>query len=201
MAMLNLMETSIPELYSRGLYDERGYDLGAAQTDKIASIMFIGVSEALRDIKSKDYPVAFLFEEKNGDLNAAAIVRFIPNETPDLPGHWNYVWAVNKNDIPENARIIRLSDNDFQVYFRTVAAQRFTIGFKDPVALTEVGNYLMKQINKWLSDNAKADDVIGVQLEGVFQARAEVEDNEVIKTIEVIGETKAIIKSDADNEV
>lgn len=200
MAMLNLMETSIPELYSRGLYDEKGYDLGAAHTDKIAATMFVGASEALSAIKSKDYPVAFVFEDQNGDLNAAGIVRYIPNEDVSMPGHWNYVWTMEKSDIPEGARIVRLKDNDFQVYFRTAAA-KYVFGFKDPTALTECGNYLMKQINKWLTDNAKPDDEVGVQLDGIFEAKAIVEDNEVIKYIGVIGETKAIIKSDAANEV
>lgn len=200
MAMFNLMETTIPELYSRGLYDEKGYTLGAAQTENIASIYFIGTSEALRDVKTKEYPTAFVFEEANGTFNAAGIVRFIPSEDETQPGHWNYVWTFDKTDIPENARIMRLKDADFQVYFRTTAA-KYRIGFCDTASLTELGNYLMKQLNKWLTDNAKPDEEVGVKLDGIFQARAAVEDNEVVKSIELIGETKAIIKDDAGNEV
>jgi hypothetical protein len=201
MAMLNFMETSIPELYSRGLFDVKGYDLGAAQADKMAAIFFTGVSNALKDVKSKEHPVAFVFDEPNMDLNAAAIVRHIPAETDDMPGHWNYVWTFYKTDIPEDARILRLKDTDFQVYFRTIAAQKFVMGFRTPAALVECGNFLMKQISQWLTDNAKPEEEVGVVLDGIFQARAAVEDNEIVKSIEVIGETKAIIKDDAGEEV
>lgn len=201
MAMLKLMETSIPELYSRGLFDVKGLDLNAGQADKMADIFFTGASNALKDVKSKEYPVAFVFDEPNMDLNAAGIVRFIPSENTEMPGHWNYVWTFNKEDIPDNARIVRLTDTDFQVYFRTAAAQKYVMGFVNPTTLVECGNYLMKQINQWLTDNAKADEEVGVELDGVFQARSVVEDNEVVKSIELIGETKAIIKSDADIEV
>lgn len=201
MSMLNFMETQIPEMYSRGLFDEKGYDLGAAQTDKMASIFFIGVSNALKDVKSKEYPVAFVFDEPNLELNAAAIVRYIPAESEDMPGHWNYVWTFEKEDIPENARILRLKDTEFQVYFRTIAAQKFVIGFKTPAALVECGNFLMKQIKQWLSDNAKDGEETGIILDGIFQARAAVENNEVVRSLEVIGETKALIKDDAGNEV
>ncbi len=197
----NFMETQIPELFSRGLYDECGWDLGAGEAAKQASVFFIGTSEALKATKSKDYPVAFVFDETNGEINAAAIVRFIQNEDPSLPGHWNYVWTVNGSDIPENARIIKLKDTDFQVYFRTVSAQKYNFGYKTPASMCDTGNYLMKCIKKWLADNAKPDEEVCVELEGVFQARAIVEDNEVVMSIEVIGETKAIIKSDADIEV
>lgn len=201
MELLKFMETQIPELYSRGLFDEKGYDLGAAQTDKMAEIYFTGTSNALKDVKSKENPVAFVFDEPNMDLNAAAIVRFIPDESGSMPGHWNYVWTFNKEDIPEDARIIRLKDTEFQVYFRTIAAQKFVIGFKTPASLVECGNFLMKQIKQWLSDNAKEGEETGVILDGIFQARAAVENNEVVKSLEVIGETKAIIKDDENNEV
>lgn len=201
MEMMKLMETNIPSLYSKGLFDVKGLDLSANLTDKIAEVYFTGVSNALKEVKSKEYPVAFIFDEPNENMNAAGIIRFIPSETADMPGHWNYVWTFNKEDIPTNARIIRLVDTDFQVYFRTVAAQKFVMGFQTPASLVECGNFLMKQIKQWLTDNAKADEEIGVELDGVFQARAVVENDEVVKSIELIGETKAIIKSDADNEV
>ena len=60
---------------------------------------------------------------------------------------------------------------------------------------------LLKTIKKYLIDNANEVDVTEVELEGVFQARSAKEKDEVVYSIEVIGETKAIIKSDEDIEV
>lgn len=201
MKTMNLMETNLPELYSRGLYDEKGWDLGAAQTDKMAEVFFEGVSTVLKDIKSKEYPVAFVFDEPNGEFSGAAVVRFIENEDKNMPGHWNYIWTFNKEDIPDNARQVRLKDIEFQVYFRTVAAKKFVMGFISPASMVDCGNYLIKQIKQWLADNVTEGDEVCLSQEGVFQARAGVEDGEVVMSIEVLGETKAIIKDDAGNEV
>jgi hypothetical protein len=59
---------------------------------------------------------------------------------------------------------------------------------------------MIKCISKWLDDNANKDDVEGVELEGVFLAQVAVEGEEVVKTIEPLGETKVLIKDDASIE-
>ena len=109
--------------------------------------------------------------------------------------------VLQKEDIPENARQLRLKDTEFQVYFRTIAAQKYVIGFKTPAALVECGNFLMKQIKQWLADNAKEGEETVVTLDGIFQGRSGVENNEVVRSLEVIGETKALIKKDANDEI
>ncbi len=201
MAIMNFADTNIPENYSKALFNEATWDLTEAQSVAMADVYVTGVSNLLKDLKSKEMPTAFIFDEPNGNFIIAAIVRFIPNENEEMPGHWNYVWTFNKEDIPAGSKEIRPKDADIQIYFRVIAAQKYTFGFKTPAACVDCGNFLFKHIRKWLVDNAKADEEIGVTLDGIFQARAAVEDNEVVLSFEVIGETKAIIKSDADNEV
>ena len=200
MAMLNLNETTIPKMFSKELYEEKGYTLSPMHTDKIANVLFTAVSEALKATKSKEYPVVFLFAGNNQEMYAAAIIRFIPNEDESMPGHWNYVWTFDKNDIPDNARVVSIRDNAFETYFRMVANQN-KFGFEDTTSTIECCNTLLKNISQWLQENAKEDEEMGVKMDGVFQARCILEDKEVVKSLEVIGETKAIIKDDAGNEV
>lgn len=200
MAMLNFMETSIPTLCSKALYDDKSYDVAANIMDQIATVYFNGVSYILRDAKSKEHPVAFVFESIAGDLYAGAVVRFIPNDDPDMPGSWSYTWTFDKEDIPNDARIITIGDSSSHSYFVTQASS-FCMGFTSDAGIADIGNYVMKTISQWLQDNAKPDEEMGVKLEGVFEARCVVEDNEVVKSIELVGETKQIIKSDSSIEV
>jgi len=199
--MKKLMETSLPENYSRGLTDERGFTVAAMHADKIATLLFTGVSTCLKDAKSQEFPVAFAFEELNGDIIVAAIVQYYENEDAAQPGNWSYVWTFDKTDIPEGAKVIKMADQITHPIFIAIAGKKFGMGFENNAYLVDLLTYFTKQLSKWLQDNAKEGEEVGIELDGIFQARAAVEDGEVVKSIEVIGETNAIVKSDKNIEV
>ena len=200
--MLKLMETNIPQNYCSGLYNEKGYDLAQEHTDKILDITINGVTSCLADIKSTEYPVAFVFEENNGEFIAGAVVQYFKNEDDaSKPGNWSYVWTFCKEDVPSNARIIKASDNEIAPYFRGCGQSKYGIGFRDVSGINELTRYILKMISKWLDDNASDVEEVGVILDGVIQARVAVEDGEKVKSIEPIGEIKVLIKDDAAIEV
>lgn len=196
MAIQNIMETKIPELYTRSLYTEREYDLADEHTDKVLYSIVNGVSECLGDIKSKEYPVAFVFEENNLDFIIGAVVEYHKNEDESLPGNWSYIWTFDKADIPENARIVNI-DNNMSAYFRGTADKKYGMGFKTLEALTELSRYLLRTISSWLDENAKEGEENGVQMEGTIIFRSTVEDGVIIKSAEPVGEVKVLIKGDA----
>lgn len=197
MAIRNLMETKIPENYVHALYTEKELDLAEEHTDKVLSSIVNGVSECLGDIKSKEYPVAFVFEENNLEFIAGAVVEFHQNEeSPDQPGNWTYIWTFDKEDIPENARKVNI-DAKMATYFYGVANKKYTMGFKSLEDLIILSNYIFRFISSWLDDNAKEGEENGVQLKDVIVARCAVENDEIVKSIEPIGEVKVLIKGDA----
>lgn len=195
-----LKETKLPYIYSSGLWNQKGWDLGENATADMFEVFIVGTSNMLKEAESKEYPTAVVFEEPNEEFSVAAIVRFIPSTDENMPGHWDYSWTFYKDDIPENARIRKIKENDIQVYYR-VAAQKFRFGFDSPASLVDCGNFLFKCLSQFLSDNVTEDEDITLNLDGVFQARAGVENGEVAKSMELVGEVKAIIKSDDKNEV
>lgn len=199
MAIYNLSETKIPKMFSEEMYD-RGWDMTPSITDDVAEVFINGTSYALKDAKSTEIPTAMVFEAPNGDMYAGAVVRYIPSQDPDMPGSWSYIWTFDKDDIPENCRILRSSDTGFHSYFRTMSSS-FFFGFSEDSSITDMGNCIFKAISHWLQENAKPDEEVGVELEGVFRARCVIEDNEVKKSMELIGEAKAIIKDDQAIEV
>ena len=200
MSMVNLMDSSLPAMWSKIIYDQDGYVISANHCDKVAYCLFTGASQALSGMKSKDYPVAYTFESANGEFLAAGIAEWIePVEDEKQPGHWNYVWTLDRSDIPDNARVNSITNPMTWSYFRGVAGQKYAMAF-EPNSEGALFTRLIAVILQWLDDNASEDEEVGIMLDGVFQARVAVEDGEKVKAIEMIGETKQIIKFDMDNE-
>ena len=198
--MTNLMESSIPELFSRGLDEEKDIVVGSNHTEKVVTVIFEAVSKCLHDVKSKDYPVAFAFEDLAGDTLACAIVSYHESEDKNEAGNWSYVWSFEKADIPEGSRVIKITDTQAQQYFITVAGSRFNMGFESPSYIIELSNYFFKVLNRYLEDNVTKDTNVEVGIDGVFQARAGFENGEIVKSIEPAGELKTIVKGDAQIE-
>ena len=200
--MLKLMETQIPQNYQTGLYNEKGYELAPENTSNVADILFTGVTECLADVKNKDIPVAFVFEENNQDFIAAAVVQFLPNEDDSSkPGSWSYSWTWYKDDVPANSRIIRACDTEMSTYFRGTGLRKYGMQWKDINAIFECTRYFIIQVKKWLDANAVEGEEVGIELEGVFQATVAVEDGVKVFSITPDGEIKKLIKDDSAIEV
>lgn len=197
---MKILETTLPQNYSKGLFEEKNYDLAAEHTDKIAYILFTAVSNLLNGSKSKDRPVSFELNEVDGKVIAAAIVQYFPNEDDSKPGNWNLVWTFDEADIPENANRISITNPNSHSYFRSVAGDKYGIRFKDPTCLTTMLTYLVSQIRKWLDENAKEGEEVSVEQDAVFQARVAIEGGQKVFSLEPAGEIKMLIKDDASIE-
>lgn len=198
MAIIKLMETTIPETYQQELDSTDDLIINADFMPKIFSTLFEGVTECLNFAKNKTKACAFIFEELNGNFIAGALVEYHAGKGDD-PGNWSYIWTFNKNDIPENAKTMSLSDTQTHNFFYSIASRKcgFTIMAE---YMYTVYSTAIKILSKWLDDNASADDINGVQLDGYFQAQVAIEGDEIVKSIEPIGELKVRIKDDADIE-
>ena len=194
---MKLNETSLPNNYSKGLFEEKTYDLAPEHTDKIATIAFTAVSNILQAAKSKDHATAFTFETISGKVVACAIVQYFENEDPSNPGNWNLVWSFDENDIPDGANRINFKDPASHPYFRAIAGDKYGIRFKDPSAIVTLHTYFFEQLRKWLDENADANKEVSIELETIFVARVAVENGEKVFALEPAGEMKVLIKDDA----
>lgn len=200
--MINLMESQIPQNYQTGIYNEKGYELAPEHVDKIADVLFSGVTDCLADVKSKEIPVAFVFEQNNQDFIAAAVVQFIPNEDDATKaGSWSYIWTWYKDDVPTNARLIRATDIEMSVYFRGTGMRKYSMQWEDINAINECCRYLLCKIKSWLDENAVEGEEVGVEMKGVFQASVAIENGEKVYSLVPDGEMKKMIKDDSMIEV
>lgn len=194
---MKLFETTLPQNYSKGLFEEKCFDLAPEHTDKICYTAFTAVSNILNGAKSKDHPTSFEFNTIDGKLVAVAIVQYFPNEDASKPGNWSLVWSFDEADIPQGTNRINLKDPNSHTYFRAVAGDKYGIRFRDPSSLTTLTTYIFEHIRKWLDENAEENKEVSVELDSVFQARVAVENGEKVFALEPAGEIKMLIKDDA----
>jgi hypothetical protein len=194
---MKLSETSMPQNYSRGLLEDKLYDIAPDHTGKFGYILFHGVASILAANKDKDRPVAFIVNRIDEKFVAAAIVQYFDNDDKNNPGNWNLVWTFDENDIPEHAKRIFLKDPNSHPFFITVAANRYNMEFKQEAAIINLLSYFMEILYKWLDENAKPDEEVLIEQDGVFQARVGIENGEKVFSVEPMGEVKMLIKDDA----
>jgi len=183
MAVKKLMETTLPEIYQRVADEEANQIIDASRTSMIADVAFTAVSNCLSSMKLKEKPMAFVFEELNGNFNAGAVVKYHDGGN-DSGDNWSYVWTFNREDIPAHQ------------YFNAESGQKYHFSLKD-FCIADAYSKFFKVLSSWLDENATADETTSIVLDGVFEARVDVDGEEIIKSLEPSGEIKTLIKSDA----
>ena len=194
---MKLFDTQMPQMYSKALFEEKCTDLAPEHTGKMLDVIFTGTANLLNQAKSKEKATVFTFRKINGDLIAAAMVRFFENEDTNNPGNWSLVWTFDDADIPEGALVIDLSDSQTHSYFRAVAGEKYGMRFEDTAAMTDCLTYALIHVKKWLDENAKEGAEVSLEFDGFFQARVAIENGEKVFAIEPDGEIKNLIKDDA----
>ena len=192
---MEFMSTNLPHNISHGLYQEKGYDVAEAHIDKLFYITMFGVANVLKDLKDVSCPTAFTITTMKKPI-AAAIVEYFDNKSND-PGNWSLVWTFNPDDIPENVKVINLKDPDTHSYFRMIAGEKYGMKFTDTTAIVTLISYCMEQLYKWLDENAKEGETVEIELDGIFNAKVEIENGVKIFAIDPAGEVKTVIKDDS----
>lgn len=193
-----IFDTSFPENYSKGLYDNYNYDLNATHTGIVADVTFSSIASVLNSVKSPDHPAAFIVDKSDKTFVAAGVIQYFPNETdPKKPGNWSLIFTFNENDIPSDAVKYNLTDTQVHSYFRAIGGDKYHMKFHSPESVVIVPSYFFAKLYDWLDANAKENEEVCIAQEGVFQARVAMEGGEKVFAIEPDGEIKVLIKDDA----
>lgn len=188
--------TNLPAIVSKGLYEEKHYDIDTIHIDKLYYTLFYSVSAILREIKSKTNPVSFVIKDIKNNEIAAATVQYFDNEG-DNPGNWSLTWTFDPKDIPENSnKEANLQNALYHPHFKSIAGEKWGMMFVDSSSLVNLMTYCVEQLYKWLDINAKEDEEVEITLDGVFTAKVVVEDGKKIFAIIPAGEVKTMIKDD-----
>ena len=195
--MFTLFDTNLPANYSKYLYEEMRADLAPEHTDKIIDVTFTASAEFLNIVKKKDKPAVLKFESLKNVFAAAAIVQYFENDDKKKPGNWNLFFTFDEKDVPENSQVYSITDPQLHPYFRSCAGEKYHFTYNNPETIINLPVAVFEQLKKWLDENAKEGEEVGVELDGVFQARVGIEGGEKVFAIEPAGEIKVLIKDDA----
>ena len=106
---MKLFDTTLPQNYSKALFEEQCLDIAEEHADKMFDVMFTGSANLLKAVRSQDKAAVFKVNNLNGSMVAAAICRYFKNEEDETkPGNWSLVWTFYESDIPEDAIVIDL---------------------------------------------------------------------------------------------
>lgn len=197
---MELNNSSLPEMYSKGLLEEFNKNLSPHWTGNVFETLFTGAAKLLGAAKTQDRPVAFVVQKLNKEFAIAAIIQYFEGKDKDKVGNWSLVWTFNESDIPENAERILLTDPRSHTYFISYAGEKFGIRFKSDENLITTLTYVPVCIKKWLDENAKEKEEVTLELKDVFVARVAVENGEKVFAIEATGESTFVAKGDTSIE-
>lgn len=190
-------ESQIPEDYSRAL-TLQGRLIGPAHVEKVARVLFVGVTRALASIKDQTIPKAVVFKGLDGSFIAAAKIVYVKNDDSGSisSGQWSYAWTYNQEDV-EDCQIVDVSSNSLIVPFFSSAAlelESFVFDNRDTCIL--MMNLMLEMIQSWVRENTKEGNDITLILPGSFEATGSVEDGKIVVSIIPDGELKVLIKDD-----
>ena len=76
MAQKKLMESTLPEIFVKCVDEDADMIINATHVQKVADVLFEAVTKCLAAMKRQDRPVAFVFEELNGNFVGGAVVQY-----------------------------------------------------------------------------------------------------------------------------
>ena len=196
-----IYDTSLPNNWSKRLFEEFMYNVSETHFDKIANVLFCGTAGVLNGLKAgSKKSAAMVFRKANKDFIAAAIVEFFQNSDPNLPGNYSMTWTFYEDDIPTDSTIIDFDNKIVFQYYIGVAGSKYGMDFTNESSIIILMTTTLEEAKKWLDENVKESDVIEVEIPSVCLLRAAVENGEKVFAIEPVGEIKALIKNDASIE-
>lgn len=196
----NVFDTALPKQWTERLEQECGYSVNEAHFDKVCTILFKAVSDMLAFKATANKPAAFIID-RFGRINAVAVRKFYEDENNQTAkGNWSLIWSYDEEDIPEDADRLYLSDNSTHSTFQAIGTKRYGMTFASDGDLISVINITIEEIKKYLDENAKEGEKIGVEVTGVFQSRVTIENGVKEFAIEPVGEMKVDAKNDAELE-
>lgn len=197
MKVCKLYDTNMPNMYETGLFNEYSSTLSYNHTDKIIDVTLTAMANLLNSIKSKDRPAVFRFDRIDGSMVAAGIVQYFESEDKDEPGNWSLTMTFEEKDLPADAEYRSNKDPMTHTFFRSAAGDKYNFTYNTPDAIIFMSNLLLEDIRKWLDENAKENEEVALQCDGLMTARVAIEGGEKVFSIELDGEIKMLVKDDA----
>lgn len=154
-------------------------------------------------VTKTDEAVALVLTDMVGMFKFAAIVQYHENEeNPDEPGNWSFTMTFNEDDIDslekkKSVKKILYNDNSFTATFVKVAYDISAIEIMHTSYCLDSYLLIIDTLLQILDREAKANEVVDIEVPGYITASVSVEGDEKIFAITPDGYLKTIIKNDS----
>lgn len=169
-----------------------------SETPMIYRVLFSTMATYLKTVQTKSIEKqAFVIKDMKGQFKIAAIMTYHkPTDGDEDKGNWSLEFTLNEEDLDN---IETIHDNFNDAFFMVANKEVYNANngrFKSSKHCTDLFCELIDVLVNYLDDNAKQDDVLEVEVPGVFVASVGVEKGKKVMGI-VPGEIiRQIVKSD-----
>lgn len=197
--MVNYSESTVLDNVSIKL---KSFGLISDATDiiRMTEVMIAATSDFLKMVKSKEKPVALVYNDLKGNLIVAAVVEYNEATEDDAQGNWNYYWTYNPERI-EGATQYLITDSQVHPIFNTRGYEMYKFKFNSMSYIPHIGMSIMESIKECLDTNASESEEFVLSHEGFFKASVTIEDGEKVMSFLPDGAMKTLIKDDEATEV
>ena len=170
-----------------------------------AKINIIALAQAACERKSKESPVATVIDDLEGNLILGCVVQYIPEESKKkddedekTSGSWRCDFTFYEDQLPENCRVVKLSDGKMDTLFKNVASN-YCYNYRDTSFVYSLAEIFVTTLREFLDASAQPDKIVEVEMPNYFTASVEViDDKKVLSFIPAGATVKKAIKSDLD---
>lgn len=201
---INYKESELPEAFSNRLnYKFNKFKLPNDMCVENAKVNILALAQAASERKSKESPVATVIDDLEGNLILGCVVQYIPEENKKddedkTSGSWRCDFTFYQDQLPENCRVVKVSDGKMDATFNNVA-YGWNFEYLDPTAIHALAEVFATTLREFLDGSAAEDKIVEVELENYFTASVEIIDGKKVLSFIPSGATiKKAVKSDID---
>lgn len=180
-----------------------GWDVAPEDSMWWFKVAMSGITDYLNTVKNKTTPSVILVQDLKGNKIIFACVQYIPSENEDeeATGSWTYFWSWNTEDIPENATIYTIDQEQVQKVILQRGYDLCKMTVPTLSYISQLSSYMFSLIHDTLDQQAVEEGGTWVlEMDGFFEATVSVQNGEKIYSFEPKGEMKLLIKDDASSE-
>lgn len=192
-----LKDTSIPQEIKTTVATDLQYDWDPSDTEPFYKCLMTAISKFLGIHKKMEVPkVALRFNDYKGNMYVAAVVQYIPNEEPTMPGNWSYYFTFSPEDI-KDAKVHEANNNGFHKVMADVVLKMMHYRFADEMWENDAIHIAIKALIDWLDTNG-GEEECHVVIPEYFDASVGIEDDHKIMAIEPSAKMSQLVKGDEE---
>ena len=172
--VVKFSESMVADMYSKAINEVPTQQVQSELVEDIFKSITQGFAFAVKEVKSKDNPVAVCTQDQNKNMLFGVKIEFIPGDDEES-GSWNTIWSFNPEDFTdENIVIYNSEDPKIEPFFVNAAAGFQLTLYPGSGTCYTLQRTMFQVLISYLDQNATEGDQFALELDGYFSATVDV---------------------------